>query len=103
MTELKRLARYYIYRPRAEFIFYVQAVPKTTVEIYVDSDWAGDVLRRRSTTGMIAMIVGHCVRNGSYVQTAIGLSSAEAEFYALCRGAAVGLGLLQSLGDLGLD
>ena len=103
LSELRRVVRYCKAKPRAELRFYVQTRPSTTVEVYVDSDWAGDTLRRRSTTGMVAMIGGHCIRHASLVQTAVGLSSAEAEFYALCRGAASGLGLIQYLGDLGLD
>ena len=67
----------------------------------MDSDWAGDVLRRRSTTGFVAMLGSHCIKHNSLMQTAIGLSSAEAEFYACCRGAATGLGILSYCGDLG--
>ena len=73
------------------------------LDVFVDSDWAGCLATRRSTTGLIAMLGGHCVKHASLLQTQIGLSSGEAEFYALCRGAATGLGLLSYLSDLGIE
>ena len=72
-------------------------------DIFVDSDWAGCLTTRRSTTGLIAMLGGHCVKHASLLQSQVGLSSGEAEFYALCRGAATGLGLVSYLADLGVN
>lgn len=43
------------------------------------------------------------MRLNSTLQTAIGLSSGEAEYYALCCGAATGLGLLSHYRDLGVE
>ena len=99
---LKRLVRYCSGRPRAELRFHVQKLPPI-VQIFVDSDWAGDVQSRRSTTGLVAQMGGHLVRHNSTMQTAIGLSSGEAEYYALCRGAATGLGMCSHLKDFGYE
>ena len=99
---LKRLVRYCAGRPRAELRYYVQSEP-SVVQIYVDSDWAGCTESRKSTTGFVAMIGGHLVRHNSTLQTVVGLSSGESEYYALCRGAATGLGILSHLKDLGIE
>ena len=72
------------------------------LNIFVDSDWAGDLTTRRSTTGLVAMLGSHCIKHASLLQTQVGLSSGEAEFYALCRGAATGLGLVSYFSDLGI-
>ena len=105
LAELKRLVRYVRYRPRAELRFPLQQVGTDAVflDLFVDSDWAGDLTTRRSTTGLIAMLGGHCVKHASLLQSQVGLSSGEAEFYALCRGAATGLGLVSYLADLGVN
>ena len=71
--------------------------------LFVDSDWAGCLTTRRSATGLVAMIGGHCVKHSSLLQSQVALSSGEAEFYALCRGAATGLGLVSYLADLGVN
>ena len=59
---------------------------------YTDSDWAGDKISRKSTSGGIAFLGGHCIKSWSSNQTIIALSSAEAELYALLKGASQSLG-----------
>ena len=104
LGDLKRLVRYLRHRPRAELRFYRQSLGSAVfLDVYVDSDWAGCLTSRRSTSGLVAMIGGHCIKHASLLQTQIGLSSGEAEFYALCRGAATGLGLIAYLADLGIE
>ena len=54
---------------------------------YVDSDWAGCKLTRRSTTGYIFMLMGGPICWWSKIQKVVALSSTEAELIALCAAA----------------
>ena len=69
MQELKRLGRYLVKNRRC-VLTYARQTSDATLQVHVDSDWAGDLLGRKSTT-----------------------SSGEAEYYALIRGACTSLGL----------
>ena len=53
----------------------------------MDSDWAGDLLGRKSTTSVIVRRGKHLLRHVSCLQTLVALSSGEAECCALIRGA----------------
>ena len=92
MQELKRAARYLLKYPRAVLRFEEQAVPRE-LHGWVDSDYAGDVVTRRSTSGVLIMYGQHCLKTSSTVQEPIGLSSGESEFYAAVKGGAALLGL----------
>ena len=61
-----------------------EMVQKGLLEIvgHSDSDWAGDSATRQSVTGYHCKIKGVAMCNRSLKQTAISLSSCEAEFYA---------------------
>eukprot|EP00971_Amphidinium_carterae_P319485 6349462-Amphidinium_carterae.1 len=97
-AQLKRLARYLKGSPRCALEYPAQSAT-VSLMLHVDSDWAGDPITRRSTTGMVARMGEHLLRHTSTVQSVIGLSSAEAEFYAITRGACVGLGIQSVLAD----
>ena len=58
-----------------------------------DSDWAGDSATRQSVTGYHCNVQGVSMCNRGLKQTAISLSSCEAEFYAAsaCGGQLLGL------------
>ena len=56
----------------------------------VDSDHAGCVRTRKSTTGLAAFYGKHMFKAASTTQTLIALSSGESEFYAIVRGVATG-------------
>ena len=61
------------------------------IEIYVDSDWAGDKTDRKSTTGLVVLVDKSPVSWQSSKQRSISLSSTEAETIALseaCKEAA---------------
>lgn len=75
--------------------------PPSIIEVYVDSDWAGDRKSRKSTFGGVLMFGGTAVRGWSTTQSVIALSSAEAEYYAALKGASVALGFMSMLADLG--
>ena len=66
-------------------------VDKTTV--FVDVDFAGHPVSRKSTTGLVAQIGNHTVKSGSTLQSLTTLSVGQAEFYAVVKGAQVGLSL----------
>eukprot|EP00873_Tetraselmis_striata_P019702 jgi/Tetstr1/439966/TSEL_003032.t1 len=51
---------------------------------FVDADWATFVPRRSSSTGYLAMVHGTPVAYRAQVQKSVALSTAEAEFVALC-------------------
>jgi hypothetical protein len=101
MTQLKRIARYLIGRPRCVQEFAHQKL-QTRLRAIVDSDAAGDAVTRRSTTGVTLMVGQHLLRHGSNLQSVIGLSSAESEYYAMTKGAALGLGLQAVFEEWGL-
>ena len=78
---LKRAALYVVWKPKAAPRFRRQKhVDKITV--FVDSDFAGDPVSRKSTTGPVAQIGNHTVKSGSTLQSLTALSVGEAESYA---------------------
>ena len=72
------------------------------VDIWVDSDWAGDRKDRKSTSGGVVRLGNHTVKTWSSTQKTIALSSGEAEFQAIVKGGSIGIGMRSMLGDLGV-
>ncbi len=103
LAQLKRLERYLGNRPRTALKYEAQESRLARIQAYTDSDWAGEAISRRSTSGMVIRRGSHIVRHSSTLQTSIGLSSAEAEYYAMTKGAACALGIQSLLKDWGLD
>ena len=68
---------------------------------FTDSDFAGDVDGRRSTSGMIYRLNGAAIAWGSRLQGSVALSSTEAEYIAMSWAAQEGTYLRQLLVDLG--
>ena len=99
---LKRLGRYLLGTPRAQFTYYWQH-PPSSLEVYVDSDWAGCKGSCRSTSGGAAKLGFHTVKTWATTQAIVALSSGEAELYALTKGAANALGLVSLAADFGLE
>ena len=98
---LKRAARYLVGKPKVAVRFQRQKhVDKITV--FVDSDFAGDPVSRKSTTGLVAQIGNHSVKSGSTLQSLTALSVGEAEFCAVVKGGQVGLSLRSMYQDLGI-
>ena len=102
MMQLKRAARYLKGLPRKAQQYPAQEPSRAHLEVHVDSDWAGDTITRRSTSGVIARRGRHLLRHSSTVQNVIGLSSAESKYYALTKGGCSGLGLQSLFADWNL-
>ena len=70
------------------------------VDAFVDADWAGDPVTRKSTSGFATYIWGTCVQFGGRTQQTVALISAESELYAIGTGAIEALHLRNFLRDL---
>ena len=56
------------------------------MHIFTDSDWAGDVLTRRSTTGYVVFAASGPIAWQSRLQTTVSTSSMQAEYQAMYGG-----------------
>ena len=97
---LKRLGRYILKHKRLVYKFPWQCA--SHVDVYSDTDWAGCPRTRKSTSGGAVMIGSHTIRTYSSTQTTVSLSSGEAEYYGLVKGAAAGLGHQAIMADYGV-
>jgi len=102
LSEMKRAVRYLLKYPRA-VLTYEEQDEASELEGWVDSDHAGDVVTRKSTSGLVVMLGKHCLKTSSTVQEPIGLSSGEAEYYACVKGGATLLGIRSMMRDWGID
>jgi hypothetical protein len=98
---LKRLGRYLVDKTRMTIAFRYQS-NVSEMTIWTDTDFAGCVKTRKSTSGGVAMFGGHMVKSWSSTQAIVALSSGEAEYYGIVKGASIGLGLKSMLGDFGI-
>ena len=98
---LKRLCRFLNGMLRLVYVYRRQAV--TCVDVYTDTDWAGCPKTRKSTSGGVVMLGSHTIKHWSSTQSSVALSSGEAEFNGVVRGAGQGLGYKALLQDLGVD
>ena len=73
-----------------------------SVDVFTDSDWAGCRSTCRSTSGGITRFGAHTLKTWSSTQATVALSSAEAELYALTKGAAQALGFITLMADMGV-
>ena len=90
-------------KPRVINTFEAQRESKV-IKVFWDSDRAGCLLTRRSTTGLVILImVGkHTIKTTSNLQSTIAVSSGESEFYALVKACAFGLSVQALYNDWGL-
>ena len=102
MQELKRLGRYLVKNKRC-VLTYARQTSGETLQVHVDSDWTGDSFGRKSTTGVTVRRGKHLLRHMSCLQTLVALSSGEAEYYALIRGACTSLGIQSHYQDWMID
>ena len=95
MTRLKRLGLYLCGKPYAVRVLRRQSL-SSGVKMSGNSDWAGDLAKRKSTGGLSAMFGQRLIGAKSKLQSAIAMSSMEAEYYAMTKTAAYGLFLSTS-------
>ena len=95
LVRLKRLARYLRGAPRVVQKFKRQTRVNELV-VDVDSDWAGDRANRKST---LCVVIRHGVNVLKTQVNAIPLSSGEAEYGAIVKGACQGLGIQSMASD----
>jgi hypothetical protein len=74
----------------------------TSVEVFCDADWAGDIDDRKSTSGIIIKLNGCPVVWLSKKQTTVALSTAEAEYIALASAIQEMIWMNQYLSELQL-
>ncbi len=102
LNRLKRLGKYLVGHPRLVQHFRPQVGTKF-LDVWVDTDFAGCLRTRRSTNGGVITIGSHVIKHWSSTQATVALSSGEAEYYGMVKGASVALGLRSMLKDLGVD
>jgi hypothetical protein len=101
-NRLKRLGRYLHQHPRLVQHMHKQQHTKF-LDVWVDTDFAGCAKTRKSTSGGVITIGDHVIKTWSNTQTTIALSSGEAEYYGMVKGAATALGVRSMLHDLGVE
>ena len=100
--QLKMLGKYLSRYPTAAYVYLWQLRPKVVLG-FSDSDWGGDRVSRRSTSGGCLMAGRHMLAQWSRTQHVVALSSGEAELHALCTCATEGLALKNILEEIGLE
>ena len=108
MRSLKRLGRYLRGRPRLVVVYKLQGAAAGERDpdflyIPVDSNWADCRETRRSTSGGALVHGRHVLATWSVTQSIQALSSGEAEFYAVLRGAVEALGLAATAEEMGFS
>ena len=74
-----------------------------TIDVFSDSDWAGCVRTRRSTSRGVVTVGGSAIKHWSLTQAAVALTSGEAEYLALVKAACEGIGIQALARDLGWE
>ena len=75
---------------------------RTGIAGWGDADFAGDLVSRRSSSGLVLLFGRHCLKTSSSVQEPIWLSSGESEFYACVKGGAALLVMRSLMLDWGV-
>jgi hypothetical protein len=102
--KVERLGRYLLRYPRLIWQYEDAEVGGVEyIDVFSDSDWAGNKTERKSTSGGVAMIAGGVAKIWSSTQATMSLSVGEAEYYALVKAAAEGLGIQALAKDMAFD
>ena len=101
LPRLKRIARYLVEAERVVWHYPETDDEPGAVEVFVDSDWAGCLSTRKSTSGGVLSVAGTAMKSWSSTQGSVATSVAEAEYYAALKGAAEALGFASLARDLG--
>ncbi len=100
--KLIRLGKYLVGREKYIVKYDYQGSVKC-LDCWTDTDYAGCRDTRKSTSGGLIRFGKHLLRGWSSTQKVIALSSGEAEFYGMVRGAAECMGTQSLLGDLEVE
>ena len=112
MVRLKRLARYLNGAPRvvqkfqrqSEHTWVSDRLPRSIdLIIDVDSDWAGDKRMLKSTLCVVARHGVNVIETPVNAMKGIAMSSGEAEYRAIVKGACQGLGIQSMAADWGIQ
>ena len=101
---VKRTIRYLRKYPRC-ILEVTPAEAFDLLEVWTDSDWAGDIVSRKSCSGGSLQLGGTTVQHWSKVQSNVALSSGEAELNSAVKGVSEAIGLkelIQEVFDINL-
>ena len=93
---LKSIARYLRSHPRV-MLQYKYQDPPPPMEAIVDTDFAGCRRTRKSTNGGCVMHGMHLIKSWATTQTVIAMSSGEAEYFGVVKGACEAIGVVSLL------
>ena len=103
MKRLKRCARWLkgCHQTHGQFLPVEGAFD--VLDVYCDTDHAGDKVTRRSTTSVMVTIGGCIITDSARQQTVYADSSGVSEYYGMCSGAADGLMVQAAMEHCGID
>lgn len=102
VVRLKRILRYLKGSPKVVNQFHFQGRQSKLVT-YTDSDWAGCVKTRKSTSGGAMMLGKHLIHHWSSTQATVALSSAEAELNGIVKAISESIGIKNVINFMGRD
>lgn len=97
-----RILKYLYYTKELKFNF-DRCFSEDILTCYVDADWAGDPIDRRSTTGYIISLFGNIIEWKSKKQNSVTKSSTQAEYVALSEAVSEVLSLKDLLTDFEIN
>ena len=100
LLRLKKVVRYLVDREKIVWTYSWQDAPSHGI-LFTDSDWGGDRIDRKSTSGGVWLLGNHVIKTWSVTQGAVALSTAEAEFYAAVEGVTRAKGLSSLCREMG--
>ena len=98
---LKHQVRYLIGAPRLVWVYRQQA-PQKAIVVASDSNYAGCLTTRKSTTCVVVKHGCHVLKVGAQTQGTLALSVGESEFFATVKGAATVIGMQSVAKDWGM-
>ena len=99
MQAFKRMGRFLKGSPKCMVVYNRQA-EQPTVHVSSDSDWAGCVKTRRSTSFSYVVLGVYLFAASATTQNVVATSTGEAEFYALIKSASRALGAVAMVIDM---
>ena len=100
---VKRILRYLKGTSDYGICFYGRQDAEIEVLCYVDADWAGDVVTRKSQSGNVFQLCGGLISWSSKKQAVVALSTTEAEYVAAAFAAQELIWLRRLLHELGFE